>query len=222
VRIRYGEQERSLLLAGIVSTGGSEDSQVLLPLATLQAMTAQHGRLSLLQLAAPGSAGEVSAAWQRMAAGIAGAPEAEIRPLRPVLESEARVVLKVRGMMLGLSGIVLALVILSVLTNVSGRILDRQKEIGVMKALGGSDAGIARIFLAETAAHALLAAALGLAAGFVLAQAAAQRIFHSTIALRWDVAAAVAGLTLAVALLATVLPARWIRRMDPAEILRSE
>ena len=222
VRVQYGEKEVSLRLAGVVSTGGSEDSQLLMPLATLQSMTGQTGRFSLMQLAVPGAAAEVETAWHQMTASVANLPEVEIRALRPVLESEARVVMKVRGLMLGLAGIVLALVILSVLTNVSGRILDRQKDIGVMKALGGSDAGISRFFLAETAAHALLAAALGWGAGFALAQAAAQRIFHSAIALRWDVAAAVVGITLGVALIATVLPARWIRRMDPAVILRGE
>ncbi|MBI2820022.1 MAG: FtsX-like permease family protein [Acidobacteria bacterium] len=222
VRIAYGEGEISLPLTGIVSTGGSEDSQLLVPLATLQSLTGQAGRLSLIQLAAPGTAAEVESTWRQMAASVANFPEVEIRALRPVLESEARVVMKVRGLMLGLAGIVLALVVLSVLTNVSGRILDRQKDIGVMKALGGSDASIAHFFLAETAAQALFAAALGFGVGFALAQVAAERIFHSAITMRWDVAAAVTGITLGVALIATVLPSRWIRRMDPAVILRGE
>jgi putative ABC transport system permease protein len=222
VRVGYGEKEINLPLTAVVSTGGSEDSQLLLPLAALEALTGQADRLSLIELAVPGTAAAVESAWQQMAARAGNLPEVEIRALRPVLESEARVVMKVRGLMLGLAGIVLALVVLSVLTNVSGRILDRQKDIGVMKALGGSDAGIARFFLAETAVQALLAAAVGLGAGFALAQAAAERIFHSAIALRWDVAAAVVGITLGVALLATVLPSRWIRRMDPAVILRGE
>lgn len=222
VRLAYGGKEMSMTVAGIVSTGGSEDSQLFLPLAAVESLTGLTGRLSLLQLAVPGTAAEVDSVWRRMAAGVSEASAVEIRPLRPVLESEARVVMKVRGLMLGLAGTVLALVILSVLTTVSGRILDRQKDIGVMKALGGSDAAIARFFLAETAVQALLAAALGWVAGFALAQLAAVRIFHSAITLRWDVAAAVVGITLAVALIATTLPARWIRGMDAAVILRGE
>ena len=228
VRIAYGEKEMSLALAGIVSTGGSEDSQLLVPLNALETLTGQTGRLSLIQLAVPGSTSEVESAWHEMEARLqagAGSAEAslvEVRPLRPVVESEARVVMKVRGLMLGLAGIVLALVVLSVLTTVSGRILDRQKDIGVMKALGGSDGAIARFFLAETACQALVAAAAGYALGFALAQLAAGRIFHSALALRWDVAAAVVAVTLGVALIATVLPARWIRRMDAAVILRGE
>ncbi|HWP85175.1 MAG TPA: FtsX-like permease family protein, partial [Terriglobia bacterium] len=221
-RITYAGRQMSLPLAGIVSTGGSEDSQLLLPLATLQNLTRQPGQLSLLQLAAPGRAQDVEATWHNLAADLGRNAKVEVRALRPVLESEARVVMKVRWLMLGLSAIVLALVILSVLTNVSGRILARQKDIGVMKALGGTDAGIARLFFAESAVQALLAAGLGFSAGFALAQTAARRIFHSSLALRWDVAAAVTAITLGVALLATALPSRWIRRMEPAEILRGE
>jgi putative ABC transport system permease protein len=221
-RISYGEKEISLPLLGIVSTGESEDSQLIMPLAALESLTGESGRLSLIQLAASGSASEIESTWNSLTARLSDSPEVEVRALRPVLESDARVVMKVRGLMLGLAGIVLALVILSVLTTVSGRILDRQKDIGIMKALGGSDAGIARFFLAETAVQALIASALGFTVGFVLAQLAAERVFHSSIALRWDVAAAVAGITLFTALLATALPARWIRHMDAAVILRGE
>lgn len=221
-RIAYAEKEMSLAVGGIVSTGSSEDSQLLVPLEALESLTGQTGRLSLIQMAVPGSSSEVESAWRRIAASVSDASGVEVRPLRPVVESEARVVMKVRGLMLGLAGIVLALVVLSVLTTVSGRILDRQKDIGVMKALGGSDGAIARFFLAETACQALVAAAAGYAMGFALAQLAVGRIFHSALALRWDVAAAVVAVTLGVALIATVLPARWIRRMDAAVILRGE
>lgn len=219
VRLDYGGTSVSLPLLGIVSSGGSEDSQLLVPLPVLQTLTGQPGQLSLIQLAAPGSAAQVESIWQKIAARL---PEAEVRPLRPVLESEARVVMKVRGLMLGLTAIVLGLVILSVLTTVSGLVLDRQRDIGIMKALGGSDRAIALFFLAETACLAVLAAALGYGAGFGLAQLAAQRIFRSAVDWRGDVLGAVVGITVAVALIATAFPARWIRRLDPAVILRGE
>jgi putative ABC transport system permease protein len=219
VEVHYGENRMSLPLLGVVSTGSSEDSQLLVPLPVLQALTSQPGRLSLIELAAPGSSEQVEGSWQALQAQL---PEAEVRPLRPVVESEARVVMKVRNLMLGLAGIVLALVILSVLATVSGLILDRQKDIGVMKALGGSDRSVAVFFLAEMAFLALLAAAIGYGAGFGLAQWAAQRVFQSAVELRADVLGAVVAITLAAALIATVLPTRWIRRADPAIILRGD
>ena len=223
VTVRYESNEASLLLAGIVSTGGSEDSQVLLPLTKLQSLTGKTGGLSLIQIAAPGSAAQVDGTLQRMRAHLAAqSSEVELRPLRPVLESEALVVMKVRWLMFGLAAVVLTLVMLSVLTTVSGRILDRRRDIGVMKALGGSDRGIGRFFLAESAAQGLLAGMLGYGVGYLLAQWAAQRMFHSTVAWRWDVVATVLVVTLGAALAATVLPARRIHRMEAAVILRGE
>jgi putative ABC transport system permease protein len=219
VEVRYGDNRLSLPLLGAVSTGSSEDSQLLVPLAALQALTAQPGRLSLIQLAAPGSSSQVEAAWQSLQTAI---PDAEVRPLRPVIESEARVVMKVRNLMLGLAGIVLALVMLSVLATVSGLIVDRERDIGVMKALGGSHTSIAGFFLAEMGFLALLAAAIGYAAGFGLARWIALRVFQSAVELRADVLGAVVAATLSAAMIATLFPTRWIRRADPAVILRGE
>jgi putative ABC transport system permease protein len=136
------------------------------------------------------------------------------------LESEARVILKVRGLMFGLTAIVLAIVILSVMTTVSGLVLDRQRDIGVMKSLGGSDWAISLLFVAETLSIAAVAALLGYALGLGLAQWAAQRIFASALPWRWDTLPAVVGVTLAVAFLAATLPVYRVRRLDPAVVLR--
>ena len=217
VRVEYGEAALNLPLVGIVSTGGSEDAQLILPLAALQAMTSRPGQLSLIQLAVPGSAAQVEAVRQQLAARW---PEVEVRPLRQVLESEARIVLKVRGLMFGLTAIVFGIVILSVMTTVSGLVLDRQRDIGVMKSLGGSDRAIALLFVTETVCLAAGASLLGYGVGLGLAQWAAQRIFQSALQWRWDVLPAVVGVTLAVAFLAAAFPVYRVRRLNPAVVLR--
>ena len=217
VTVNYGSATLDLPLLGIVSTGGSEDSQLLLPLPILQEVTGRAGQLSLIALAAPGAAAQVEVVRQQLAGRW---PEVDVRPLRPVLESEARVILKVRGLMFGLTAIVLAIVILSVMTTVSGLVLDRQRDIGVMKSLGGSDRAISLLFVAETLSIAAVAALLGYAIGLGLAQWAAQRIFASALPWRWDTLPAVVGVTLAVAFLAATLPVYRVRRLDPAVVLR--
>jgi putative ABC transport system permease protein len=217
VTVNYGSATLDLQVIGIISTGGSEDSQLLLPLPALQEITGHAGQLSLIALAAPGAAAQVEAVRQQLARRW---PEIDVRPLRPVLESEARVILKVRGLMFGLTAIVLAIVILSVMTTVSGLVLDRQRDIGVMKSLGGSDWAISLLFVAETLSIAAVAALLGYALGLGLAQWAAQRIFASALPWRWDTLPAVVGVTLAVAFLAATLPVYRVRRLDPAVVLR--
>lgn len=217
VQLNYGERALKLPLLAIVSTGGSEDSQLFLPLPALQELTGQPERLSLIELQAQGSGEQVETVRQGL---VALLPQTEVRPLRQVVESEARVVMKIRWLMFGLTGIVLGIVILSVMTTVSGLVLDRQREIGVMKALGGSDGMISLLFVTETACYASLAAVLGYLAGFGLAQWAALRMFGSVLQWRWDVLPAVVAVTLGVALMATALPIHMVRKVDPAVSLR--
>ena len=217
VEVTYGGKSMRLPLEAVISTGESEDSQVLLPLQDLQELTGQAGRLSLIQIRVPGSAAQVESQRQEIAALL---PKAETRPLRQVVESEARVVMKVRNLMYGLTLVVLGIVILSVMTTVSGLVLDRQRDIGIMKTLGGSDLTIASLFVAETAISAILAATLGYFAGFGLALWAAQGIFHSSLPWRGDVLASVVAVTLAVALIATAFPLQLVRKLEPAIILK--
>ena len=217
VELEYAGRKLSLPLAGILSTGGSEDSQFLLPVSLLQELTGREGQLSLIELSVPGAAVQVEAVRRDLKARL---PEVEVRPVRQVVESEARVVLKVRGLMFALTAVVLGIVILSVITTVSGLVLDRQKEIGIMKALGGRDGTISSIFVAETACFAMLAGVAGYGIGFGLAQWGSQRIFHSSLQWRWEVVPAVLAVTLLVALAATAFPVRLIRRLYPAEVLR--
>ena len=217
VMVQYGVASLELPLVGILSTGGSEDSQILLPLADLQEITGREAQLSLIALALPGAAEQVEAVRQQIAARF---PAVDARPLRPVIESEARVILRVRNLMFGLTAIVLAIVILSVMTTVSGLVLDRQRDIGVMKSLGGTDRAISMLFVAETLSIAAVAAILGYAVGLGLAQWAAQRIFASPLPWRWDTLPAVVGVTLAVAFVAAALPVYRVRRLDPVVVLR--
>jgi putative ABC transport system permease protein len=217
VQFSFGGRTVSLPLSAVLTTGGSEDSQAILPLASLQELTGQPGRLSLIQARAEGSSEEIEARRKEIAA---LAPELDARPLLQVVESEARVVMKVRALMYGLTAVVLAIVILSVMTTVGGLVLDRQKDIGIMKTMGGSDAMISFMFVAETALIALCAAALGHWLGFALADWAARGLFHSSLGWRWEVLGSVTAVTLAVALIATSIPIQVIRKLEPAAVLK--
>jgi len=217
VELNYAGKSIRLPLQAVVSTGGSEDSQALVPISDLQELTSQPGRLSLIQLRVPGSTAQVESRRQEIAALL---PEVEVRPLRPVVESEARVVMKVRALMYGMTAVVLGIVILSVMSTVSGLVLDRQRDIGIIKTLGGSDFMISLLFMAELAVSALLAAALGYLLGFGLAEWAARDIFHSSLPWRWSVLASVTAVSTAVALVATAFPIHLVRRLEPAVILK--
>ncbi len=217
VEINYAGKPLRLRVAAVISTGGSEDSQAIVPLSSLQSLTQQPGRLSLLQVRAPGSAAQVESARRQIAALL---PELDARPLLQVVESEARVVMKVRLLMYGLTAVVLGIVVLSVMTTVSGVVLDRQRDIGVMKTLGGSNWIISSLFMLESEITALASAVVGYWLGFWLAEWAAHAMFQSSLPWRPDVLASVVGATLFVALIATAIPIRAVWKLEPAAILK--
>ena len=217
VEISYADQKISLPLLAIVSSGESEDSQVILPLDVLQKLTAQTVNLSVIQVRVSGSAQEIESHRQKIASLL---PEMDVRPLLQVVESETRVVMKVRALMYGLTAVVLCIVILSVMTTFSGVVLDRQKEIGIMKTLGASESMIGLLFIAETTVAALLSASVGHLAGYGLASWAARGMFHSSLPWSWSVMSSVVAVTLLVALIATAVPIRAVRKLEPAIILK--
>lgn len=214
------EQPAEFRITGTVATGESEDHQLLLPLEALQEQAGLSGRISLMQVIAPGGRAEVEAARARMAAALGSAAEARI--LRPVAESSARVLLKVKWVLFAVTGIVLGIIGLCVMTTLSAIVLERRKDVAVMKALGGTPRRIAALFLAEAAVLALAGGLAGYAGGVFLARWLGQAVFQTPMAFRAAVLPQVMLVTLAVALLGTLVPLRVIRQVEPAAILKGE
>ncbi len=209
-----------LEISGVVATGSSEDHQLLLPLELLQARAGLASRISLLQVMAPGTGPEVETARARLAASLGNA--AEVRVLRPVAESSARVLLKVKQMLFAITAVVLGISGLCVMTTLSAVVIESRKDIAVMKALGGSPRRITALFLSEAGALALLGGPAGYLAGVLLARRLGQAVFQTPVAFRFAVLPEVVLVTVAVALLATLLPMRLIRHLEPAAILKGE
>ena len=209
------------IVSGIVSTGGAEDNQLLLPFERVAAEAGVRDAASVVQVRADGARVD-----QVRAALALALPDEDIRLLYAVAETEANVVLKVRTALFLLSGLILAIAVLCVAGNFSTLVIERGREIGMLKAIGAGESRIAALFLAESLVLALGAAVTGYAAGVGIAYWIGRQIFTasagatSTASLR--VFAQAAAITLAVALIATMASASRIWRIQPAVILRGE
>ncbi len=209
-----GEQWR---VAGIVSTGAAEDSQVLLPLEEVMRRSGSEGQVSAIHLRADSA--RVESARAALAVAL---PEAEVRVLRSAVEAEAGVILKIRGTLLGLLCVVLLITALCVMNNFAAVVHQRRREVGILKAIGGADSRIWRLFAAEVVLVGAAASLSGFAMGCWLADRLGRQIFHEPVPIRLEVLPAVLAITLLVALAATAAPLRRIRRIEPAVILRGE
>jgi putative ABC transport system permease protein len=134
---------------------------------------------------------------------------------------------KMRVALLGLALVALLLACLGIANTMYTAVLERTKEIGVLKALGGRSRDVLLIFVAE-------AAVIGLAGGLVgilvaVGNAVVDRITQSVTSSGFDVFRtdfAVVGIALLLAIvLSTVsglLPALRAARQDPVRALRYE
>lgn len=125
--------------------------------------------------------------------------------------------------------IALAVAALGVANALLTSVSERTAEIGVLKALGATDATVERLFLAEAALLGVAGGVGGVALGWLgatLAAALAGRALGSTVTVAPRVDPPLLALSLAVAtglaLLAGWLPARRAAALPPAVALRSE
>ena len=89
--------------------------------------------------------------------------------LHAVAETEANVVLKVRSSLFLLAALILAITTLCVSSNFSALVIERGKEIGILKAIGAAEKQIAALFLSESLLLGLGSATIGYAVGLLLA-----------------------------------------------------
>ena len=104
---------------------------------------------------------------------------------------------------------------------ISYSVVQSRREIAVRMALGAEPRTVARTFLASGAGLAGLGLALGFGVSTALTRAIETLLF-GIVPLDAVTYAAVAGLTGAVTLAATVLPARAAARVDPMFALRGD
>lgn len=217
--IRYAGAERTLRLAGVLSTGAAEDAQLLADLSVVQALTAAPERLNAVLVRA---AGDAPAIEQKTAELSARFPAASVNPLRQVTQAEFHVVERIRWTLVGITLVVLVVTALCVLATMTAQAFERRRTVGTLKALGGSESQLAGLFLGEAAVLALAASSLGFFAGVVLARWLGAALFATSVNLRWTTLPLVVGVTLAVALAGAFFPLRLVRRTQPAVILRGE
>ena len=206
-----------LRAAGILQTGGAEDSRIYLSLSDFEAWTGVQP--STIEVAAGGSADDVAATVQRLQKEI---PGAEVRPVRQIMESEARVLGKTRATLLAAAVLIILTAALCVLATLIGWVADRRRDFAIMKALGASERLLNAFFAAEAAVLGMVGAVLGYVAGIGVAAWIGRVNFHSPVTPRLSVRPFVFVGSVAVALLSAVLPIGLLRRVQPAMILRGE
>lgn len=139
------------------------------------------------------------------------------------------------GILFGLGSVALIVAALGIVNTMLMAVLERTREIGVLKALGARDRTIAWLFWCEAGWLGGAGGVAGAALGWALGEIASAAVNHLYIVPQGGESAAVdlyafpawlgalaLGLAVAVAWLAALYPARRAARIDPVRALRYE
>jgi putative ABC transport system permease protein len=206
-----------LAVAGTVQTGAAEESRIYLSLPDFVAWTGVQP--STIEVAATGSPEEIDGIMHQLDREI---PAAEVRPVRQIMEGEARVLGKTRATLLAATALIILTAALCVLSTLMGWVFDRRRDFAIMKALGASDRLLNGFFATEAAALGAAGALIGFVLGIGLAAWIGRVNFHAPVTPRFSVLPFVLAGSIVVTLLSAILPISMLRRVQPAVILRGE
>ncbi len=203
--------------AGTLRTGAAEDSRIFLSLTDFVSWTGVQP--STIEVAANGSPEEVAAIMSQLEQAL---PSADVRPVRQIMEGEARVFGKTRSTLLAATALIILTAALCVLSTLTGWVFDRRRDFAIMKALGASGRLLNSFFAAEAAAIGATGALIGFVLGIGIAAWIGRVNFHAPVVPRFSVLPIVLAGSMLVTLLSAILPISLLRRVHPAIILRGE
>lgn len=122
--------------------------------------------------------------------------------------------------------LIVSSIMIGIITHIS--VLERTKEIGILRAIGASKGNIAQVFNAETLIIGLLAGAIGVGVSALLTlpinSLMRQLLGAETLTTSLPLGAALilVALSMAITLIAGLVPARSAAKKDPVAALRSE
>ena len=231
-----------LVVTGIVLTGDAEDNAVLVPLAVAQKLSGHPGQVRQLLVSALTKPADSLAERdpktmtpteydQWFCAPYISSisfqirqvlPGTDVRAIRRVADSEGRILSRVSTLLWVVTIAALVAAGLAVAATSAATILDRQKEIGIMKALGATNTLVAGIFLAEQLLLAMAGGAIGFVLGAGLARILGDSVFGTPAQPHIVLLPVALGLALVVVVSGSLIPLRRASHFDPAPILRGE
>lgn len=208
-----------LNVVGIVSTGASEDDQVFVGLDVVQNLTGRTGKVHTVQVSALCTECPVEEFAREIEEKI---PYVDAKTVKQLANAEMSILSKIENMMLLVSSVALSASALGVATTMTGSVVERRKEIGLMKAMGAENGRIASLFLAEAGIMGIVGGILGYTVGLVLAYFIGLSVFDAQVMPSLLVFPVALGIGVGVALLASLLPVRRATKVEPAVVLRGD
>lgn len=208
-----------LTVAGVVRTGGDEDRLLFIDLLRLQTLSGLEGKVSLVRVLADTSGVGLAPTAADLEAAL---PGARAREVRQVAQGSAVLLKKVQMLMMLVALVVLAASGASVTGTMSTTVLERGREIGLIKAMGATRLGTVLLFATEACVLGVAGGVAGCGMGVAMAEAVSRSVFSVSTEFAPLALPLAVAVGLLIALAGSVGPMLSVYRLDPVKSLRGE
>ncbi|MBT1181371.1 ABC transporter permease [Bifidobacterium sp. CP2] len=207
-------------VAGIVDTGGSEDSIIYATAADVDKLTGVTRGVDVIEYSASATGSDLDATVKSI--NDMTSMHVKAQQVTKITSSDTRIITMLQTLFWIVSIVVLVLTLVGVSTTISSIVSQRSYEIGLRKALGASSASIGMEFYVESALYGLIGGLFGTAIGYGLARLLTSVVFERSLDVNWPLAIGSVVFSAFVAVLASIPPVSRASRIDPAIVLREE
>jgi putative ABC transport system permease protein len=207
-------------VVGVIAPNGSlDDRAVLADLGVAQQALGKPDAVTMIEVSALCRGCPIEDMVSQMATVL---PHARVAPIRQAVAARERAVLQFSRFAYAVSGIVLLVGTVVVLTTMMASVAERTQEIGILRAVGYRRTQVARIILFEALAVNLAGGVAGWLLGFAGSRALGPAMAQLTTPIPLDFTLGAAAVLTALVLGAAggSYPAIRAARMDPAHALR--
>ncbi|HEX8186521.1 MAG TPA: FtsX-like permease family protein [Blastocatellia bacterium] len=220
VRSRVQIAGRDHTIAGVLSpTAGPEDRMIFGSLSDVQSLLGKPAELSLIEVSALCKDCPIGDIVAQISERL---PHAKVSAIQQSVRARAETIERLTRFSAVVSGLVLLIGALMIFTTMMGSVVERTKEIGVLRAIGFRKAHIIQELMIEVGVISIAGGLLGWAAG-VLASWAALPYFAeagATFELHPALAFAAIAAGLLIGLVSSFYPIIRASRLDPSEAVR--
>ncbi len=205
-------------VAGIVDTGGSEDSIIYALAGDVDKLTGSTRGVDVIEYSS--GASDLTALVNSI--NDMTSMHVKAQQVTKITASDTRVITMLQTLFWIVSLVVLVFTLVGVGTTIGSIVSQRRNEIGLRKALGASSHAIGVEFYVESAVYGLLGGLLGTATGYGMARWLCATVFERSIGFNWWLAVVSVVFSALVAVVASIPPVHRATRIDPAVVLREE
>ena len=242
ITLKANGNQSEARIVGIFQSGSDEDRQVFVPLVMAQQLAGRTGEVERVEVRAittPDNDLARRAArdpstlslteWETWyctayVSSIAYQIEeamtnVDASAVRQVADTEGVILDKTQLIMTVVAVFAMVAASLGIANLVTASVMERSKEIGLMKALGARNTSVLAVILTETFVVALIGGLLGFAAGIGLAQLVGHMVFGSGITIRPMVAPLMALIIMLTVVIGSLPSIRYLLKLKPAQVL---